>query len=332
MSASSTFLQISHFFVSSLLVFSVTALLIEGGLSLFRVKNPRLRVLCRLLPIMKLPLDLLLYKFSNWNFFTNFNPFSCQFLIEEAIVKALPLSITEGIVVNARAPLASVLSHHISEGLLQAIVGIVAVVSAALLTKRLLNCFWAIKQLNTICLTATPIAQGMVSGKLWQQIDVSRVKVLVSNKTQMPFATRERKIVLSETALKHLSQEELEAVIGHELAHVRWKDPLAKLLSRVITSVFWWIPTKWWLDRLEGEQELASDAEVLDHHALASAILKMVQQPHQEEEAFCHLATRNHFLVKRFAILLRDDSMKLTLTAVIGAIISSLALVVFWVC
>ena len=40
-----------------------------------------------------------------------------------------------------------------------------------------------------------------------------------------------------------------EAILAHELAHVRRKDHWVRLLELVVTTLFWWHPAVWWACR-----------------------------------------------------------------------------------
>ena len=57
----------------------------------------------------------------------------------------------------------------------------------------------------------------------------------------------------------------LDAVLTHERAHVRRRDPLVQWLALLNRAVFWFHPLAWWLERkLASLAEEACDAAVLD--------------------------------------------------------------------
>jgi TonB family protein len=63
---------------------------------------------------------------------------------------------------------------------------------------------------------------------------------------------------------KHLQDAHLEAVLGHEVQHVRRRDNLAAAMHMVVEAIFWFHPLVWWLGaRLVEERERACDEEVL---------------------------------------------------------------------
>jgi uncharacterized protein (TIGR03435 family) len=62
----------------------------------------------------------------------------------------------------------------------------------------------------------------------------------------------------------HLNDEELEAVLVHEICHVRQRDNLTSALHMLVETIFWFYPLVWWLQtRLVAERERACDEEVL---------------------------------------------------------------------
>src|SRR6185503_7814209 len=58
----------------------------------------------------------------------------------------------------------------------------------------------------------------------------------------------------------HLTGEQIDGVLLHELAHVRRHDNLTAALHLAVETVFWFFPLVWWLERqLVRERELACD-------------------------------------------------------------------------
>jgi len=71
-------------------------------------------------------------------------------------------------------------------------------------------------------------------------------------------------LLLPEGIPHHLSPAQLEAVLAHELCHVRRRDNLAMATHMIVEALFWFHPLVWWIRlRLVEEQELACDEEVL---------------------------------------------------------------------
>lgn len=79
---------------------------------------------------------------------------------------------------------------------------------------------------------------------------------------------------------EHLSNAQLDAILAHELRHVRRQDNLTAAIHMVVEAVFWFHPLVWWLGaRLVAERERACDEEVLalgtERHVYAESILNV---------------------------------------------------------
>jgi bla regulator protein BlaR1 len=80
----------------------------------------------------------------------------------------------------------------------------------------------------------------------------------------------------------HLVEAQIEAIIAHEIAHVRRRDNLAAAAHMLVQAVFWFHPIVWWVGaRLVDERERACDEEVVglgsDPQTYAESILKTCQ-------------------------------------------------------
>lgn len=63
---------------------------------------------------------------------------------------------------------------------------------------------------------------------------------------------------------QRLTPPQLDAVLAHELCHIRRRDNLAAAVHMVVEAVFWFYPLVWWIGtRLMDERERACDEEVL---------------------------------------------------------------------
>jgi bla regulator protein blaR1 len=63
---------------------------------------------------------------------------------------------------------------------------------------------------------------------------------------------------------ERLDDAHVEAILAHELCHVRRRDNLAASLHMAVEAIFWFHPLVWWLGaRLVDERERACDETVL---------------------------------------------------------------------
>ena len=74
-----------------------------------------------------------------------------------------------------------------------------------------------------------------------------------------------RPIILLPAGIEaHLTPAQLDAVLAHELCHVRRRDNLTAAMHMLVEAVFWFHPLVWWIGaRLVDERERACDEEVL---------------------------------------------------------------------
>ena len=79
-----------------------------------------------------------------------------------------------------------------------------------------------------------------------------------------------------------LDDAEMEAILAHELCHVRRRDNLLAAIHMLVEALFWFHPLVWWLGaRLEEERERACDEEVVrmggEPQVYAESILKVCE-------------------------------------------------------
>jgi beta-lactamase regulating signal transducer with metallopeptidase domain len=87
-------------------------------------------------------------------------------------------------------------------------------------------------------------------------------------------------LLLPEGILEQLTPPQLEAVLAHELCHVRRRDNLFASVHMVVEAAFWFHPLVWWIGaRLVEERERACDEGVLtlgsEPRVYADAILNV---------------------------------------------------------
>ena len=71
-------------------------------------------------------------------------------------------------------------------------------------------------------------------------------------------------LLLPEGTFERLIPAQLEAIIAHELSHVRHRDNLIAAIHMFVETVFWFYPLVWWIGkRMVEERERACDEEVL---------------------------------------------------------------------
>jgi bla regulator protein blaR1 len=82
-------------------------------------------------------------------------------------------------------------------------------------------------------------------------------------------------LLLPQGITSRLTPEEFEAILAHELCHVRRRDNLAAAIHMIVEALFWFHPLVWWLGaRLMEERERACDEEVLQAGKPAGSVCR----------------------------------------------------------
>src|SRR5205823_777218 len=111
-----------------------------------------------------------------------------------------------------------------------------------------------------------------------------RIEMLLSRASVEPgiFGIARPVLVWPERISERLEDVHLEAILAHELWHVRRRDNLAAAIHMVVEAIFWFHPLVWWLGaQLVEERERACDEAVLElgseRHVYAESILMVCE-------------------------------------------------------
>jgi beta-lactamase regulating signal transducer with metallopeptidase domain len=127
--------------------------------------------------------------------------------------------------------------------------------------------FWHLHKLRLSCTTIDP-------GKLHPLLRITleefgsarRVTICTSDRVRVPAAIGFIKpaIVIPPWTLDELSPVELNAILLHELAHLRRWDDWTNLTQRILRALLFFHPAAWWIGQsLSREREMACDDFVL---------------------------------------------------------------------
>jgi bla regulator protein BlaR1 len=111
---------------------------------------------------------------------------------------------------------------------------------------------------------------------------------------------------------ERLTDQQVEAIVAHEIAHVRRRDNLFAALHMLVQAIFWFHPLVWWLGaRLVDERERACDHEVLrlgsEPDVYAEGILKTVQF-YVESPMVCVAGVTGSDLKRRIEEIMRNHA------------------------
>jgi TonB family protein len=149
---------------------------------------------------------------------------------------------------------------------------------------------WAIRRRKF--LGSLRMGQTIQHGREWQALEraqqtlrsKSKVGLLISPLKTEPAVWHVWRpiIVLPESIASHLDDDELEAIMLHELVHIQRRDNLIGNLQLALCALLWFHPLVWFIShKLFDEREQACDERVMEvcraPEAYASSILKVVR-------------------------------------------------------
>lgn len=283
MTVLSVFAPLFHFLFNSFVVFFFLAFTVEMIFFIFKIKNARLRSFCRLLPLLKLPIDAGLYFCFNHYVLFNFNPFSCQYQVTHFLAPH-----------QNHCSIPNFLTMHFSNSAMVALLILFFSATIIIFGAKVYRIITSLYQLRIILAESKVMDRKVENRQL--ALTLESASLLTSQKISIPFATFGNRIVFPETLAAELSQPEFEAIIAHEWQHLRWKDPHTKVIGGLIAHFFWWLPTLWWMKRCEWEQECASDSEAtlfrVKGYDLARGIVQTIKRKQNEKISLapiCHI-------------------------------------------
>jgi bla regulator protein blaR1 len=150
--------------------------------------------------------------------------------------------------------------------------------------------FWCVRwrRISAALCDSVPLHEGREVELLRRQERVAgikqRVEMLLSRATLEPgiFGMTRPVLIWPKGISQHLEDAHLEAILAHELWHVRRRDNLAAAFHMLVEAIFWFHPLVWWLgSRLVDERERACDEEVVElvseRRIYAESILKVCE-------------------------------------------------------
>lgn len=326
-------LWLVSFLISTFLSFFSIAFVVEIAIALFRIKKHRARSMLRLLPMFSLATDFFFSKLSTGNLL---NPLHCESCIQRLFLQFKPE--LKQYLAEHKIAWSRHLASQAPDALFTALLLVFISISAFIFMRKVVQIVSFHRSLYVLVEQGELSQRKIENPSLLQAMKKQRAKILVSKAVQSPLAAYWRTILIPEGLEKKLPQDEFEAVISHELEHLRWKDPILKLFCQIASTLFWWVPTGWWLKRVDQDQEMSADASVWRHSlngsSLASALVKICKKERSRSEpaTFCAFAVgKVNSLLARIRMALDPSETpfqkNLLLRALIGLAAGSLIIV-----
>lgn len=91
------------------------------------------------------------------------------------------------------------------------------------------------------------------------------VRITSTDLTPGVFGVFRPVVIVPRAVLSELNQSQLQAVLAHEMCHVRRRDNLTATLHKFVEVIFWFHPLIWWIgSNLLREREAACDESVIE--------------------------------------------------------------------
>jgi beta-lactamase regulating signal transducer with metallopeptidase domain len=300
---------------NSALSFFTTLILVELILHLFRIKNPRGKAVAYTLPFCKICVDLFLYHFSNWALLDGVNPLLAQEGTRNLSIVINPFTQIQFSLLDGKTfTLADILALSMSSLLLKTLVCIAILGTLVALSHRLIHLFQAKGRIKLVLSDASFIDLPNINPSLAFLMKEKGIKCALSSEACAPCIIKNT-IVFPKSFMDELSQQEIEAIISHEIAHFHWKDSGLRVSYSLIASIFWWIPTNWLQKRIQELQEQAADLMIhkfgISKFALAEAVLKTARKSAQlPPQLSCSFAQNRLSLTSRIKMILQEPVKK----------------------
>lgn len=159
-------------------------------------------------------------------------------------------------------------------------------VGVGIFTTRLVGGWWQVHRLATRHVQSAPSEWQHRLLELQTRLRIAiPVRLLESNRIQSPMVIGWIRpvILLPVGLLTGMPTAQIEALLLHELAHIRGNDYLINLLQRIAETVLFYHPAVWWVsNQIRRERENRCDDVVLaamgEARSLAGALVALVEQ------------------------------------------------------
>jgi uncharacterized protein (TIGR03435 family) len=194
------------------------------------------------------------------------------------------------------------------------IVVAVWLLGVVVLSMRLAGGWWRVRRLQRASAASAPSVWSDVASRLAVTLGLRRIVHVVDSAfvdTPMVIGWIRPVIVLPVAAFGGLSPSQVEAILAHELAHIRRHDFLVNLLQTLAETALFYHPAVWWISaRIRTEREDCCDRVAMavcgDAFGYAEALVEL-ERRRLTHDAFAMAATGGVLLARIRRVLGAPD-------------------------
>lgn len=206
----------------------------------------------------------------------------------------------------------------------------------AAFTLRLMASLWILARIRAAALEASPRWLARMQSVARRLGVRHRVALLSSTRVDQPITMGWLRpaIVVPASLWSRLPTSYLEALLAHELAHIRRYDFVVNVFQSLVESLFFFHPLVWWMSRRTRElREYCCDdiavAALDSPHQYARALTELESLRPQLQHAAPAALGRGGQLMKRFRRLIHPSQTSARAPRVLAALLSAGLLAVF---
>jgi beta-lactamase regulating signal transducer with metallopeptidase domain len=187
-------------------------------------------------------------------------------------------------------------------------------IGVSLLALRAMGGWYQLHKLRTRALRIVPAEVERQFRQISRKIRLGRqISLRISEEVISPLAMGiwRATVILPVSAVLRMPASELEAVLAHELAHIRRFDYLCNLFQTAVESVLFFHPAVWWLSRTVRERREVCCDEIAvsvcaDPVIYAQALLRLEEEKTARLELAIALKGPKGSLLRRVKLVLGD--------------------------
>lgn len=202
---------------------------------------------------------------------------------------------------------------------------------------KLIREFAYIKRVRTVGVRPITDALKIKLELYTEKLGIGRIVTLLESelvKVPVTFGYLRPVILLPMGIILQLSQEQIESIIWHELAHIKRRDYLVSLLQSIIETLFFFNPAVWWLSTLiREEREACCDdialGQIKDKRSYLSTLIAFQNIESTLHEPAIGLSFGKDQLLNRLKRIVNNETPKLNTIQKVALLFGLGALFVF---